>query len=55
MERRCAVVVLVGGLGDAVVIGLAVSVVSLGLRAGLGVATAIPLVLAMTIVGMMLA
>ena len=40
---------------EAVVIVLAVSFVSLGLRAGLVVATAIPLVLAMTFVGMMLA
>ena len=40
---------------EAVVIVLAVSFVSLGLRAGLVVAAAIPLVLAMTFVGMMLA
>mgnify|MGYP002134067678 CR=1 FL=1 len=40
---------------EAVVIVLAVSFVSLGLRAGLVVATAIPLVLAMTFAGMMLA
>ncbi|HAS1038271.1 TPA: efflux RND transporter permease subunit [Enterobacter cloacae] len=40
---------------EAVVIVLAVSFVSLGLRAGLVVAAAIPLVLAMTFAGMMLA
>lgn len=40
---------------EAVIIVLAVSFVSLGLRAGLVVATAIPLVLAMTFAGMMLA
>ena len=42
-------------LGEAIVIVLAVSFVSLGLRAGLVVAAAIPLVLAMTFTGMMLA
>lgn len=42
-------------LVEAVVIVLAVSFVSLGLRAGLVVAAAIPLVLAMTFAGMMLA
>lgn len=42
-------------LGEAVVIVLAVSFVSLGLRAGLVVAAAIPLVLAMTFTGMLLA
>ena len=42
-------------LTEAVVIVLAVSFVSLGLRAGLVVAAAIPLVLAMTFAGMMLA
>ncbi|MHC9060852.1 efflux RND transporter permease subunit [Pantoea sp. y20] len=42
-------------LGEAIVIILAVSFVSLGLRAGLVVAAAIPLVLAMTFTGMMLA
>lgn len=41
-------------LGEAIVIVLAVSFVSLGLRAGLVVAAAIPLVLAMTFTGMML-
>lgn len=40
---------------EAVVIVLAVSFVSLGMRAGLVVAAAIPLVLAMTFIGMMLA
>ncbi|MFH3575193.1 efflux RND transporter permease subunit, partial [Acinetobacter baumannii] len=40
---------------EAVAIVLAVSFVSLGLRAGLVVAAAIPLVLAMTFTGMMLA
>lgn len=40
---------------EAVVIVLAVSFVSLGTRAGLVVATAIPLVLAMTFIGMMIA
>ena len=40
---------------EAVIIVLAVSFVSLGLRAGLVVATAIPLVLGMTFAGMMLA
>ncbi len=40
---------------EAVIIVLAVSFVSLGLRAGLVVAAAIPLVLAMTFAGMMLA
>ncbi|MEN4558826.1 efflux RND transporter permease subunit [Pantoea agglomerans] len=42
-------------LGEAVVIVLAVSFVSLGLRAGLVVAAAIPLVLAMTFTGMLMA
>ncbi|WP_336794745.1 efflux RND transporter permease subunit [Pantoea anthophila] len=42
-------------LGEAVVIVLAVSFISLGLRAGLVVAAAIPLVLAMTFTGMLLA
>lgn len=42
-------------LGEAIVIVLAVSFVSLGLRAGLVVAAAIPLVLAMTFTGMLLA
>ncbi|BAN96120.1 acriflavin resistance protein [Plautia stali symbiont] len=42
-------------LGEAVIIVLAVSFVSLGLRAGLVVAAAIPLVLAMTFIGMYLA
>ncbi|MEB5971566.1 efflux RND transporter permease subunit [Pantoea dispersa] len=42
-------------LGEAVIIVLAVSFVSLGLRAGLVVAAAIPLVLAMTFIGMHLA
>ena len=42
-------------LGEAIFIVLAVSFVSLGLRAGLVVAAAIPLVLAMTFTGMMLA
>lgn len=42
-------------LGEAVIIVLAVSFVSLGLRAGLVVAAAIPLVLAMTFTGMLLA
>lgn len=42
-------------LGEAVIIVLAVSFVSLGLRAGLVVAAAIPLVLAMTFVCMHLA
>lgn len=42
-------------LTEAVVIVLAVSFVSLGMRAGLVVAAAIPLVLAMTFIGMMLA
>lgn len=42
-------------LVEAVLIVLAVSFVSLGLRAGLVVAAAIPLVLAMTFTGMMLA
>jgi len=42
-------------LGEAVLIVLAVSFVSLGLRAGLVVAAAIPLVLAMTFTGMLLA
>lgn len=40
---------------EAVLIVLAVSFISLGMRAGLVVAAAIPLVLAMTFVGMMLA
>lgn len=42
-------------LGEAILIVLAVSFVSLGLRAGLVVAAAIPLVLAMTFTGMLLA
>lgn len=42
-------------LGEAIVIVLAVSFVSLGLRAGLVVAVAIPVVLAMTFAGMYLA
>ncbi|KNC05745.1 ACR family transporter [Pantoea sp. RIT-PI-b] len=42
-------------LGEAIIIVLAVSFVSLGLRAGLVVAAAIPLVLAMTFSGMLLA
>ncbi|MEN5017601.1 efflux RND transporter permease subunit [Erwinia sp. Eh17-17] len=42
-------------LAEAVVIVLAVSFISLGMRAGLVVALAIPLVLAMTFTGMMLA
>ena len=42
-------------LGEAIVIVLAVSFVSLGLRAGLVVAAAIPLVLAMTFTGMLMA
>ena len=42
-------------LTEAVVIVMAVSFLSLGMRAGLVVAAAIPLVLAMTFVGMMLA
>ncbi|MGM1332342.1 efflux RND transporter permease subunit, partial [Klebsiella michiganensis] len=42
-------------LVEAVLIVLAVSFVSLGLRAGLVVAAAIPLVLAMTFAGMLLA
>jgi len=42
-------------LGEAIVIVLVVSFVSLGLRAGLVVAAAIPLVLAMTFTGMLLA
>ncbi|MCP6440429.1 efflux RND transporter permease subunit, partial [Klebsiella pneumoniae] len=42
-------------LGEAVIIVLAVSFVSLGLRAGLVVAAAIPLVLAMTFICMYLA
>lgn len=42
-------------LVEAIIIVLAVSFVSLGLRAGLVVATAIPLVLALTFTGMMLA
>ena len=42
-------------LVEAVLIVLAVSFVSLGLRAGLVVAAAIPLVLALTFAGMLLA
>jgi len=52
---RSAVSGFVRILGEAVVIVLAVSFVSLGLRAGLVVAAAIPLVLAMTFTGMLLA
>lgn len=42
-------------LAEAVIIVMAVSFISLGMRAGLVVATAIPLVLAITFTGMMLA
>lgn len=58
-DQSAVVSQAVGGfvrvLIEAVVIVLAVSFVSLGIRAGLVVATAIPLVLAMTFIGMMLA
>ena len=50
-----AVASFVHVLAEAIVIVLAVSFVSLGLRAGLVVAVAIPVVLAMTFVGMYLA
>lgn len=57
-DQSAVVNAAVGGftrvLGEAIVIVLAVSFVSLGLRAGLVVAAAIPLVLAMTFIGMML-